>query len=59
MLTIKSRTSGQSLQILIIKESRIREFFGLRCVRALYVGSNLRSAKFNESWFHKSEIEDK
>jgi hypothetical protein len=59
MLTIKSRTSGLSLPIEIIKESRIREFFGLRWVKATYVGSNLNGPKIRIAWFHEHEIEDK
>ena len=57
MLTIKSRTSGQSLPVEIVKQSEWRKFLGFRCVQAAYVGSNLKGAKINVSWFHESEIE--
>jgi hypothetical protein len=59
MLTIKSRTSGQSLPAEIVKQSEWRKFLGFRCVQVAYVGSNLKGANINVSWFHEHEIEDK
>ncbi len=56
MPTIKSRTSGQQLKAEIIKESKIREFFGLRCVKVAYVGSSLRGNCLREGWFYHHEI---
>jgi hypothetical protein len=54
--TIKSRTSGTQLKAEVIKESKIREFFGLPCVNLMVIGSNLKGVCIRNGWYHRNEI---
>jgi len=56
MITIKSRTSGQPLEAAILKESKIRKFFMMRCVKVAYMGSNLKGNCLRVGWFYRNEI---
>ena len=55
-VTVVSRVSGQSLSATIIRESKLREFFGFPCVKLLVLGSNLKGKCIRSAWYLRNEI---